>query len=109
MTLRLSLDTESCNQQQQYNNDSDYSITGSPPDVASTLDSLRIYRGGDGGSTLHAESNFSAISNRSSLVSDAPRPPPPCRSGTLGHYKTIKDETTLPPPLPSASISSSSS
>ncbi|CAO3594447.1 unnamed protein product [Absidia cylindrospora] len=107
MTLRLSLDTESCDQQ-QYNSNNSNNSDQSMADVASMTDSLRIYHDGDLGSTLHAESNSSTISNYSSLVPDA-RPPPPCRSGTLGQYKTIKDETSLPPPLPSASTSSTSS
>ncbi|ORZ19037.1 hypothetical protein BCR42DRAFT_450167 [Absidia repens] len=108
MTLRLSLDTESYDQQQYSNSNSNNSVTDSCVDVASMTDSLRIYHGADLGSTLHAESNSSTISNYSSLVTDA-RPAPPCRSGTLGQYKTIKDETSLPPPLPSASTSSTSS
>ncbi|KAI8343631.1 hypothetical protein BC941DRAFT_411906 [Chlamydoabsidia padenii] len=109
MTLRLSLDTESINQpnhhqrnsnnvQDDNTNDSNC-MADSPVDaVASVRNSMLLYQEDDV-STLRANSNYSTISNSSSLTPQAP----PFRSGTLGHPHTLKNQTKAPP-LPSSPV-----
>ncbi|SAM07776.1 hypothetical protein [Absidia glauca] len=112
MTVRLSLDTESIYQQHRHqrhsNNDNtnDSScMTDSPVDaVASVRDSMLIYQEDDV-STLRAHSNYSTISNTSSLTPQAPASStatsPSFRSGTLGHPQTPKKQNKVPS-LPSS-------
>ncbi|KAI8097221.1 uncharacterized protein BX664DRAFT_356481 [Halteromyces radiatus] len=99
MNLRLSLDTEFIHHR-QINTTSN--ISDSPIDIVSVRDSMITYQEDDA-STLRA--NSSTISYNSSMIPLAPSSVP-FRSGTLGHPKSLKNQSAgLLPPLPSVPVS----